>query len=240
MKKITLLLIPILLFSCSKNAAITDIVIDPNPPSTADTINCIALTESMTNKGGFDWEITSEDGNEIEIIESENNFMQWSTDYTGFYTVKVKHGIGKKATTYSKEIEVSNSTTNYYKSAFRGKWTGTGDTPAGWAVDIIDLNIEFFEDGGYSAQGSSDSPAFYYGSDDDNPGKKIIITEVKDNGAAGNLIIYFSSGGGGSLFIDTVNEINFSNANNTLKFNYYRTSTGDNYGPIEYSLQRVE
>jgi hypothetical protein len=242
MKKISLLLLPLLLIACKKNVVITDIVIDPNPPSTADTIKCIALTKSMTNKGSFDWKITAESGQEVEIIESKNNLLQWRTDYTGFYTVEVKHGSGKNSSSYSEVIEVSNNTPNYYKTAFVGKWSGVGDTPAAWVPNFINLDIEFFLDGTYSAQGTNATycPAFYYGDDEDNPGKKYTITDVNENGAVGTLVIYYSGPSGGTLFTDMIEEINFSNLNQTVQFNYYRTSTGSSYGPIKYTLDRVE
>ncbi len=239
MKKITLLLFVIILVSCKKNIIITDIVVDPNPPSTVDTITCIAITESLSNKGTFEWKITTQYGEEVSIIEEKKNLIKWRASHTGIYNIEVTHKKSANSDSYSETVEVSNNTTHYYKSALVGKWTGTGDTPSGWTPDIIQLNIEFFADGTYSAQCLNTEPcvAFYYGSDVDHPDKKYTVSGADESGAFGTLAIYFTVSG--SLLIDTINEINFSDLNQTLEFNFYHTSTGGSYGPIKYILERV-
>jgi len=239
MKKISIFLFVLILIGCKRNITVTDIVIDPNPPSTVDTITCIAITESLSNKGTFKWKITTQYGEEVSIIEEKKNLVKWRASHTGIYNIEVTHKKSGKSEFYSETIEVLNNSVPYYKAALVGKWTGTGDTPSAWTPDIIQINVEFFEDGTYSAQCLNTGPcvAFYYGSDVDHSDKKYFISGADESGAFGTITLYFA--GSGNFTIETISEINFSNSNQTLEFNFYRTSSGGIYGPIKYVLERV-
>ena len=112
-----------------------------------------------------------------------------------------------------------------------GQWEGNVTTP--W-VDTYSVEIEFRENGTYSAHNTSSSyPAFYYGTDDESNLKTYYIYDLYTSGeAVGSITIFFDVA---NTTIDKLDFVSFSNNYNSLTFEFWHNAV---YGPIEFNLVR--
>jgi hypothetical protein len=113
-----------------------------------------------------------------------------------------------------------------------GDWFGTAAPP--W-TSPYPVRFAFDSYTHYSAWSSSASfSALYFGPDDESPDKRYSIDEIEANGeATGTIDIRL---GFGSTVRNKLADITLSADLNHLQFSY---TYCDQYGPLQYALQRV-
>jgi len=182
----------------------------------------------------FNWIIYNQT-NEAIYTQTDVAEFDWIPDIEGTYTVNCTVSYlneSKSVVLVVVLIDKQAYLLEQYTTNILGTWTGTATTP--WRPPY-EVEIEFFEDGTYSARNPNDGyVAFYYGDDVDSDMKTYSINDVMANGkGTGTLFVYFTLGD--HTCRGDLENIEFTQDFQHLEFEFWYRSQ---YGPIKYSLEK--
>jgi len=241
-KMIFLLAILTLLFSC-ENEESKEFMVEPiNPP----TFNFMAGTYKYdigltlaadTKDANIYYTLDGTDPTESSLVYTSPIIIE--NDEASIYIKAMsKNDLGEKSKVtesyykidYSYKPEIFNNQLELsdIQDKFQGKWIGFSSTP--WTPDI-NIEVTFNKDGTYSSKSlTPDYVGFYYGSDDEV--NSYTIFDVNSDGSAMGTIGRFNDSN-----IDDIKFIKFSEDLNVVSFEFWH---GKNYGPLKYTLSRIE
>ena len=121
------------------------------------------------------------------------------------------------------------------RQAMVGTWRGVITTP--WQPSYT-ANVEFRADGTYASQcDTPDCTTFYYGEDGAQGGREYELFDVRPNGnGVGRLSVVF---GGGNAQWGDLDNVEVSEREDRLEFNFWNTWSNRRLGPINAVFGRI-